>query len=247
MTKLNSIVRFLNNDLKIRSIKDKSRNGLQVRGSKDVKRIGLSVDACMDVFQKAKRKNCDMVIVHHGIFWKGGKDTAGMIKKQVNFLKKNKISAYAAHLPLDKNAKYGNNIILFKMLGAKKRKLFGLVGYIGYLPKPKSTSEIVKILRAQLKTKYIVHKFGKTKNISKVAIVSGYGGLNILTAVKEGADLFLTGEISHSSVVKIRDSKLTVIEGGHYATETLGVKALGKLLEEKYGVKTVFLDAPTGM
>jgi dinuclear metal center YbgI/SA1388 family protein len=247
MVKLNSIVRFLNKELKVRKIKDPwSKNGLQVKASNEVKKVGLSVDACMSVFEKAKKLNCDLVIVHHALIQPKQKDTAGLIKKSVRFLKKNKISLYGSHLPLDKHKKYGNNIILFRMLNAKAKNNFSEVGYLGYFEKARSITSIKKELDKKLKTKCIVWNFGK-KKIKKVAISSGYGGQGILEAVKMGADVFITGEVSHGSYHRAKEGKINVIAAGHYKTETVGVKALGKMLEEKYGLKTVFIDAPTGM
>lgn len=153
MIKLNSIVLFLNKELKIKSIKDDSKNGLQVRASENISKVGLSVDSWMDVFEKAKKKKCNLIVVHHGLFWKKQKDIAGINKKRMNFLKKNKISLYAAHLPLDKHKKYGNNIILFRLLNAEPKELFGGVGYLGYLEKTRSIDSVAKELEKKLDTK----------------------------------------------------------------------------------------------
>jgi dinuclear metal center YbgI/SA1388 family protein len=243
--KLNTLVKFLNKELKIKSIKDESINGLQVRASNEINKVGLATDACMDVFEKAKRLDCDLLIVHHGIFWKNKKDV-GMNKKNVSFLKKNKISVYAAHLPLDKHAKYGNNIMLFEMLNANAKELFGRVGYLGYLEKIKDINSIKKELDKKLGTKCKVWKFGKSK-IKKIAVVSGYGATEIPEAIKKDVDLFITGEASHGSYLRSKDGKITVLIAGHYKTETLGVKALGKLLKEKFNLETVFIDNPTGL
>lgn len=97
MVVLNQLTRFLNKELAIKSIKDDSRNGLQVKGKKNVNRIALGVDACLELFQKAKNKKSDMIIVHHGLFWKGKRDVMDIRKNRVDLLKKNKISLYACH------------------------------------------------------------------------------------------------------------------------------------------------------
>ena len=110
MVKVATITRFLNKELQTKKISDVSRNGLQVKSTKSVKKIGFAVDACLEVFQKAKKAKCDMLIVHHGLFWKKYKDVNGIRANRVKYLKKNKISLYANHLPLDRHRKYGNNI-----------------------------------------------------------------------------------------------------------------------------------------
>jgi dinuclear metal center YbgI/SA1388 family protein len=246
MIKLNIIVKILNKELKIKSIKDASINGLQVRASDNISKVGLATDACMDVFEKAKKLRCDLIIIHHGIFWKKDKDYTSLIKKKVSFLKKNKVSLYAAHLPLDKHFKYGNNSNLFRMLNIEPKELFGGVGYLGYFKKVRSIDSIVKELENKLKTKCKVWKFGKT-DIKKIAIVSGYGASEIPEAIKKKVDLFIVGEASHGSYLRAKDGKLSMIIAGHYKTETVGVKEVGKLLEKKFNVKTVFIDNPTGM
>jgi dinuclear metal center YbgI/SA1388 family protein len=246
MTKLNSIVKFLNRELKVKSIKDKSKNGLQVRASENINKVGLATDACMDVFKKAKKLKCDLVIAHHGLFWKNLRDVSNVTKYRVRFLKKNKISVYASHLPLDKHIKYGNNAEIFRLLNAKPKELFGGVGYLGYLEEARSLDSIVKELNKKLDTKCKVLKFGKSK-IKKIAVVSGYGAPDVLEAIKKKADLFITGETSHGYYDDAEEGRMNVIFAGHYKTETLGVKALSPLLKKKFGLKTVFIDSPTGL
>jgi dinuclear metal center YbgI/SA1388 family protein len=244
MVKLNTIVKFLNNELKIRSIKDESKNGLQIRASDEVRKIGLGVDACMETFIKAKKLGCNLVIVHHGLFWKGKKDFANKVR--IKYLKKNNISVYAVHLPLDKNMDYGNNVTLFKMLNAKPKEIIGRVGYIGYLEKTESIDSVARELEKKLKTKCKVWKFGKTR-IKKIAIISGSGRGYLNDCILKKVDAFITGEVSHGTYRGAKDAKMSIIIGGHYKTETVGVKNLGKLLEKKFKVKSVFIDAPTGM
>jgi dinuclear metal center YbgI/SA1388 family protein len=246
MTKINIIVKFLNKELKVKSIKDKSKNGLQVRASENINKVGLATDACMDVFKKAKKLKCGLVIAHHGLFWKNLRDVSNVTKDRVRFLKKNKISVYAVHLPLDKHIKYGNNAEIFRLLNAKPKELFGGVGYLGYLEDARNLDSIVKELNKKLDTKCKVLKFGKSK-IKKIAVVSGYGAPDVLEAIKKKADLFITGETSHGYYDDAEEGKMNVIFAGHYKTETLGIKALGPLLKKKFGLKTVFIDSPTGL
>ncbi len=244
--KLNSVVRLLNSKLKIREMDDRSRNGLQVRASNDVKKIGLATDACIDTFKKAKVLGCDLVVVHHGIFWKGQPDAAGLVRNRVSFLRKNHISLYAAHLPLDKNMAYGHNAYLLGLFGVKPKGTFGSVGYFGYLDAPMDVNQMVKIAERKLRTKCRVWKFGKNR-ISKIAAVSGSGSSFILEAIKKDIDMFITGEAPSWSYYDAKEGRLNVMLAGHYRTETSGVKKLGKLLEQEFSLKTVFIDLPTGL
>lgn len=242
--KLSAIVKLLNKELKIRTIHDQSRNGLQVRASTSIRKVALATDASIDTFEKAKSAGCDLIIVHHGIFWKGQKDIENMNKRRVAFLKKNKISLYVAHLPLDKSRKYGHNTYLLKILGIEPEKTFGGVGYIGSFKNPKSVSSIVTEINNKLNTKSHVWKFGKNK-IKKVAVLSGAGSSCIPEAIKKKVDLFITGEVFSWMYYPSKEAKLNVIIAGHYKTETSGVKSLGDLLSKKFDIETTFLDSPT--
>ncbi|MFH1229700.1 MAG: Nif3-like dinuclear metal center hexameric protein [Candidatus Aenigmatarchaeota archaeon] len=249
MVKLSKVVSLLNKEIQIKNPKDAwCKNGLQVRGKEDVTKVGLSTDACMDVFRKASRSGCDLVITHHGLFQpKESKYDAKINAAKKRFLVSKKISLYSAHLPLDKNRKYGNNVLLCRLMGAEPKWVFDRVGYVGQLPNGKSIKELANRLRRSLKSKVNVYSFGKTRNIRKVTVCSGYGGGDVPEAIANKAEIYVTGEISHGVLVKIRDSKLSVITAGHYATETLGVKEIGRMLKEKLGLEVIFIDSPTGM
>lgn len=245
MIKLNTIVRFLNKELKINKIKDSSRNGLQVKAKNNIKKIGFAVDGCLSTFEKAKKAKIDLLIVHHGIKWKPQKRPE-LNKKREIFLKKNKISLYGVHLPLDAHHKYGNNIGLANLLGLKNIKKFGRyrgskIGYMGKFEKAITLTAIANTLNKKLKTKSKIYSFDK-KTIKTIGIVSGGGAEAIQEAVKERLDCFLTGEISLSSYHWANDMGLNMIVAGHYATETLGVKALMHLLKQRFDVETIFIE-----
>lgn len=244
--KLNTIVRLLNKELKIHDIWDYSKNGLQVRASNMIQKVGLATDASMETFKIAKSLGCDLVIVHHGMFWKGVKDNFGINKRRVSFLKKNHVSVYAAHLPLDESKKYGHNAYLLEILGVKPQIKFSKVGYIGNLNNAKSISSIANVLQKKLNTKCTVWNFGKNK-VKKVAALSGSGRSGMPDVLRGKVDLIITGELSYGDYYTAKEKGLNVILAGHYKTETSGVKAIGELLRQKYGIKTVFIDLPTGL
>lgn len=247
MESLYKITQFLDKWLNIAEIEDSSNNGLQVEGKKQVNKIGLAVDACLDVFEKAKKENCDLVIVHHGLSWKDSlKYITDLNADRIRFLMKNDISLYAAHLPLDKHNEFGNNILLCRLFNVKEVKEFGeyhgvIVGYEGRFEKEKYLLAFVKEVEEKLNTKCRVLDFGK-KNIKTVALVSGGAPDLLPEAIKKRADVFLTGEGRLSTYHFAKEGKINVVLAGHYATETLGVKALAKLLNEKFKVETVFIE-----
>ncbi|MDE1868916.1 MAG: Nif3-like dinuclear metal center hexameric protein [Candidatus Micrarchaeota archaeon] len=246
MAELDRVVKLLNKEVGVRGVPDVAINGLQVRASRNVKRVGLTTDACMDSFLKAKRLGCDLLVVHHGIFLKGKRDIAGIAKRRAAFLKKNHISLYAAHLPLDKSMRYGHNAYLLRLVGAKPSKIFNGIGYSGFLDKKMSVASIRKLLDKGLGTKSVVWGFGNGK-VRKIAAVSGAGGADIEEAVRQGVELFVTGEANSWNYYDAKEGKINVVLAGHYKTETSGVKALGKMLEKKLGIETSFIDVPTGL
>jgi dinuclear metal center YbgI/SA1388 family protein len=243
------IVGYLNILLDIEKIEDVSCNGLQVQGVQTIKRIGLTVDACMAVYKKAAQKKCQMVIVHHGMIWNGLKSITGPTYEQVKFLVKSGMSLYAAHLPLDLHQTLGNNIILAQILKLSSIKPFGryhgnFIGYEGILATACTVQELGAACKKKLGGTFSMLPFGK-KKIRTVAIVSGGGSDAIPEAIDKKIDCFITGEPSHWNHHSALEGRLNVLYLGHYHSETPGVKALGKNLEQKFDVETVFVDEPT--
>ncbi len=250
MTKLKEIIDFLDKHLKNSEFEDNSWNGLQVEGKEEVNKIAFCVTAGLEVFKKAKDEGADMIVAHHGIFWKQANPSiTGWMKDRVTFLTKNDISFYTSHLPLDGHPEDGNNARIMKLLGAKIEEPMAMhkgknIGWIGRC-EPISVSDIVKKLESSIGSKCIVLDRGK-EMVERVAVVSGGAPYDVFEAIEKEADLFITGDAADVFEV-VRDAKINVIFAGHYATETTGVKAISDLLRDKFGVETVFIDAPTGL
>lgn len=248
MVKLNTIVRFLNKELNTRNIPDSSRNGLQVRANSEITKVGFAVDACISTFEKAKKAKCDLIVIHHGLLWKGKKILPKLIEKRVRYLKKNKISLYASHLPLDLHPECGNNMQLAKLLNLNNIRKFGTYHkiYIGYSGKTNTTIKALeRKLNKELKTKCLTLNFGKSK-VKSIGIVSGGGKDSFPEAYMKKLDCFLLGEANHRLYHQAKDLKQNVIIAGHYETETVGVKALMPVIKERFKVQTYFIDNPTG-
>lgn len=252
MKKLNDLVAFLNDYLKINEMKDDSWNGLQFEGKESVKRIGFSVDSGIDVIKKATEEKVDMLIVHHGLFWsKSNPSIAYSMKEKIKNLYDNGISLYASHLPLDRHGEVGNNVQLLKLLGAKIDGEFVFyegknIGWIGKFIKPVDLNFIEEKINDNFKIKCYVLPFGN-KIVKTIAVCSGGGDYKDLQeAIDKGVDLFLTGDRSYAYHVA-KDFKINVIFAGHYSTETVGVRALSEVLNKKFKIETVFIDVPTDL
>ena len=248
---LRKLVSFLDAALKQSEFpKDESANGLQVEGRKTVHAVGMAVDACASTFQKAAEKKIDFLIVHHGLVWGGIRSIQGVMKQRIKALLDADISLYACHLPLDWHPEYGNNAELLKALRIKKMGEFGeyhgkRIGYWGRLTKELSLNDFSNRIDRTLRTKTSTISFNK--KVKNVGVVSGGGWSAIYDAEKLGIDTLLVGEPSHSAYTLAEEMKVNLVFAGHYATETLGVKAIGAMLKKKFGLKTEFIDHPTGL
>jgi len=248
---LYELISYMDDYLRVTEISDVSINGLQIEGKKEVKKVCLGVDSSLEIFKEASKRKADLILVHHGLIWGGLKSIRGLVKERISYLLENGISLYAAHLPLDMHPEVGNNIGLIKILNLSEPEPFGAyhgvkIGFKGKYEKMKSIKEVSKTLERALPAKVESFNFGPDK-IKSVGIVSGGGGSAFEDCIKEEIDLFITGEPSHTIYHIAKEAGINLIFVGHYATEKLGVMALGKNIEEKYKIKTEFIDIPTGL
>jgi dinuclear metal center YbgI/SA1388 family protein len=246
---IRNIASFLNKTLRVGKIKDASVNGLQVRSRKsgDIRKVGFAVDACISTFEKAKKLGVDLLVVHHGIKWRPQRDRELEVRRAA-YLKRSHIALYAAHLPLDLHQEYGNNIQLLRILGAQGPRKFGRyhgikIGYTGAFKKAIKLDAAAGILNKKLHTACRALRFGKDR-IRSIGIISGGGGSILKEAVASSLDCFLVGEIDLAVYNAAKDCGLNVLVAGHYATETVGVKALMPLVGSVFGVETVFIEDP---
>jgi len=226
---------------------DASVNGLQVRSRKigEIRKVGFAVDGCLSTFEKAKKLGVELLVVHHGLSWKPQKDR-DLKMNRAAWLRKNNMALYAVHLPLDLHEEYGNNIQLCRLLGVQDPKKFGKyhgikIGYAGIFRKAASLDYLASVLNRDLETRCRVFPFGK-KRIRSIGIISGGGGSLLKEACTAGLDCFLVGEIDLAVYNAAREYGMNLIVAGHYATETVGVKALLPLVWEFFGVNTIFVS-----
>lgn len=244
---IRNITRFLNQTLRVKKIRDASVNGLQVRNRNagEIARVGFAVDACVSTFEKAKKQGVELLVVHHGIKWRPQKDRV-LAEKRAAFLGRSNMALYAVHLPLDLHEGYGNNMQLARLLELGRLRRFGRyhgikIGYAGTMKAATSPAAVAELIKSQLRSPCRVFPFGKDR-IRSIGIISGGGGGMVNDAVKEKLDCFLVGEVDLAAYNAAKDHGINVIVAGHYATETVGVKALMPLIGETFGLETVFVE-----
>lgn len=244
IAQLKEVVNFLNEYLAVAEFDDASLNGLQVEGPSTITRVGFAVDASLESFEKAKENHCELLIVHHGIFWKNKEALTGLLYHRVKSLVTHNLGLYAVHLPLDKHPIVGNNAQLAKAFGLRDIHDVGSISVAGTTEK--SIEEFIGIIKTTLHTKVSALPFGP-QQVSKVAICSGSGVSQLHEAIAAGCDTFVTGDAAHIAAHPAKEAGINVIFAGHYATETLGLKALASELKQRFGVDVGFIDIPTGL
>jgi dinuclear metal center YbgI/SA1388 family protein len=249
--KRDDVVAYLDDFLRVQTIEDSSNNGLQVEGVEEVSRLAFAVDAGQAAFEGAKAAGAQMIIVHHGIFWGKPLMITGILRRRMGCLFEAGLSLYAVHLPLDFHDEVGNNATLAKWLGLADVTAFGDYkgqpsGVAGQLSEAVSLDEFVSGLERILGGPVVkVWPFG-APSVRRVGIISGGGGSFADQAAAAGVDVYLTGEMNHNVYHQAQELGLNVVYGGHYATETAGLKALADHLGAHFGLDTVFLALPTG-
>lgn len=249
--KLESLVEYVDGYLRVPDFPDhpNAHNGLQVQGAAEVRGICCAVDASEAAINAAAGRGSDLLVVHHGLFWDGAVPVTGRRFRKLSVLLRNEVGLYSAHLPLDAHPEVGNCALLARALNIEPEKGFGScqgvdVGWIG------TTSETRQSLRdglAQFLQVPVRLIDGGPDHIHRVAVVTGAGGSMIAEAAASGADALITGEGAHHTYFDAMECGINVYYAGHYATETLGVRALAAHLEARFGIPWEFLDFPTGL
>lgn len=231
---------------------DVSMNGVQVaRPGKEVKRVACAVDATLSTFTAAAEAGADALFVHHGLFWGKPIAVTAMHYARISMLLRHDIALIAAHLPLDAHPELGNNATMARLLKLEEVEPFGLyhgipIGFRGRFAKPVGVDEIAETLKLGPETGLHVLPFGK-KRIETVGIVSGGAADEVQEAISLGLDAYITGEASHTMYSYCEESRITMLCGGHYATEVFGVQQVAKDLTENLGLETSFIALPTAL
>lgn len=251
MSTLAEIIKYADEYLHIREIGDweNALNGLQIENSGRVTKIGAAVDASTRALQKAARKHVDLLLVHHGLFWTGLRPVTASLHRQLKLAFENDIALYSAHLPLDLHPKVGNNAQLATAIGLRSTSLFfeekgQLIGLKARVSVSREvlTRRLEKSLGGAVKT----FQFGPKKT-EIVGIITGGAGGEIYRVAQENIDTFITGEAPHWAAIAAEELGMNLLLGGHYRTETFGVKALATHLSKRFKLAWEFLDLPTGL
>lgn len=255
---LSALTDYLDEYLKVGEIPDEANavNGLQAENrSGSVSRIVAAVDASLatilGVGTVDPSQDHPLLLVHHGLFWDGNHPLTGRRYRRVGALLERDIAVYSAHIPLDVHAEVGNNAVLARQLGLRSPQPFDTfrgiaLGTQGTLDRAEPREAFVARVEELLGSRARLIPGGPPQT-SRVGIITGGAGGRILAAHEAGLDTYLTGEGAHHTYFDAMELGVNVIYAGHYATETIGVKALAAHLGDRFGIPWEFHDHPTGL
>ncbi|WP_312270246.1 Nif3-like dinuclear metal center hexameric protein [Pseudomonas sp.] len=244
---LTTLLDEANRYLDAAAIKDYCPNGLQVEGRATVGRIVSGVTASQALLDAAIEAGADMVLVHHGYFWKSEDPRViGMKQRRLKTLIINDVSLVAYHLPLDLHPVVGNNVQLAERLGIMVEG--GIepgnprsIVLQGTLSEPRTAAEFAAHIKHVLGREPLVIEGDRP--IKRIAWCTGGAQGYIDQAIAAGVDAYLTGEVSEQTVHSARENGISFFAAGHHATERYGVQALGEYLAGRFGIEHVFIDS----
>jgi dinuclear metal center YbgI/SA1388 family protein len=236
------VLAFAADLLDLESFSDYGPQGMQVEGADEVSKVVCAVSSSLELFELAAEKRAQLVVVHHGVLWDNeSRVIDARVRRRLQTLFDADITLAAYHLALDAHPEVGNNALLAEALGVEVDAAFAGLGVGGR--STGSRDELLARIREQVNPDALVLGDGPDE-VERVAIVSGGGARYAADAAREGYDLFLTGEAAEPTLHLARELGITVVAGGHYATERLGVQALTARIAERFGLEWEFVELP---
>lgn len=247
MANLNEIIQWCNQTLKTHEFKDYAPNGLQIEGNIEVKKILCAVTASQDAINAAIEQKADLLLVHHGYFWKGEPyPIMGMRGKRIKTLIKNDISLLAYHLPLDSHPTLGNNAAIAEILDLENLEALdpterNPIGNIGDLKTAMSPDQFKNYVSEKLGFDAI-HLPAEKTQIQKIGFCTGGAQDFISKAAAMNCDAYISGEVSERTFYEAQELNVHYFACGHHATERYGVQRLGKAISEHFNIEYSYFE-----
>ncbi|MFN0154837.1 MAG: Nif3-like dinuclear metal center hexameric protein [Gaiella sp.] len=242
MPRRDEIVVYANALLDVGAWQEYGPAGLQVAGSADVTRIACGVSSSLELFERAVNEGADLVLVHHGLFWRNEPLVIdARTRGRLETLFRGNASLLAYHLALDAHPELGNNAQLVRALGAEPEATFAGLGLGARFVSPVPIGDLVARVAAVCEREPVTFLHGPA-TVSRVAVATGGGGYELIRAAHEGYDGLLTGEPEEPSLHTARELGIHLIAAGHHATERLGVQALAAHLGEHFELPWSYIE-----
>jgi dinuclear metal center YbgI/SA1388 family protein len=249
VTQLVQVIAYLDELLEIENFQDYGPNGLQVPGADELGVVATGVSGHLELFEQAAGLGAQLVVAHHGLFWDfHPRAVSRELKRRLSVLFENDISLAAYHLPLDAHPEVGNNALICAALGLERAEAFAEhggrpVGFVGRSAEGVPFAELRDRCATLFGQEPFVWDTGP-ELVHSVGIVSGGAASDFTEVIARGLDAFLTGEPAEHVMADARESGTHFVAAGHYATETFGVRRLGELLAERFGLEHHFIESP---
>jgi len=245
MAQRDEILEYAAELLDLDSFRDYGPQGMQVAGAEDVSRIVCAVSSSLELFERAAAAGAQLVIVHHGLFWDGEPRVIdARMRRRLEALFEADLTLAGYHLALDAHPEVGNNALLAGLLGCERHEAFAKIGRLGeFAGDGIAAGDLLARVREVTQREPLVFDAGPER-VRRIGIVSGSASKLLPQAVELGLDAFLTGEPAENVMADAREAGIHFIAAGHYATETFGVRRLGELLAEHFGIVHQFVDIP---
>ena len=245
MPSVAELIEHLDDLLMIGDFEDLGPNGLQVPADREVERVVTGVTAQRELIERAIAEDAQLVLVHHGLFWRFNPvGLTPVLAERLRPLFKHDVALAGYHLPLDAHPEVGNNALLAEALGCDEHVAFGTVGRGGSFADPVPISTLVERVATACGGREPLLFDGGPAAVRRIAIVSGGAAGELPRAIEEGYDAFLTGEPKEHVMADAREAGIHFIAAGHYATETHGIRRIGDLIAQRFGVSHSFVDIP---
>ena len=244
MVKINELTHYTQQLMQAERFKDYCPNGLQVEGRQTIGQIVTGVTASMALVEAAHEAKADLILVHHGYFWRNeDARIIGIKRNRIAYLMKHDLNLMAYHLPLDAHPQYGNNVQLGKRLGLHAISYVGDENLVAYaeLAEPLKLGDFLQKIELSLNRRALLIGDGN-KVVTKVAWCTGAAQSYIENAATLGAEVFISGEISEQTTHLALEMGVAYVAAGHHATERYGVQALGEHLADKFNIEHEFID-----
>lgn len=247
MAQLQDILQWCDQTLLSSEFKDYAPNGLQIEGKADVKKIVYAVTASLDAIDAAIEAQADLLLVHHGYFWKGEPaPITGMRGARIKKLIQHDISLVGYHLPLDAHPSLGNNAAIAELLELENIQALNPndrhpIGNIGYL-KQAVSAEAFKQQLSDVFNREIIHLPSTTEKIQKIGFCTGAAQDFITQAAEQGCDAYISGEVSERTFYEARELNVHYFACGHHATERYGVQRLAQALSKQFDVEAIYYE-----
>jgi dinuclear metal center YbgI/SA1388 family protein len=244
MARRDDIAQFAREMLDLDAYHDYGPMGIQVVGAEEVTRIAASVSSSLEAFRRTKDVGAQLLVVHHGLFWENEPRVVdAAMRARLQTLFDGDITLAAYHLALDAHPEIGNNAIVARELGIEQQERFLEWGFGGRLAEPAQINELADRLQQATGREPLVFE-GGPERIERVAVITGGAARLVREAAAEGYDAYVTGEPAEPTLHIARELGIHFLAGGHYATETFGIKALAERLADEFSIEWEFVDVP---